>query len=408
MSTPFYDLASLVLVPSGYKAQKVYAQKPLTTDGQLSFSRASTATRVNSAGLIETVSSNVPRLDYLGSSCPKLQLEPSRTNAITWSENVASCLTSQVGTTVAADATTSPDGTANADKITFGSGNAYRLRGETVAASTTYTFSVFIKNDTFSGSEQVFINLSDGVVGGLTATYVPAQATITVVGSAGAWTGVSGKVENYGNGWYRVIATGTSVGGGSGWFEIATVNTPKAAFFWGFSLEIGAYATSYIRTTTATVTRLADVCLSATASSLFNSPSGVFYWEGNFDSNSTPPGGICVSGSFGNRVQMYNSGADVYAIVDVASNNVFSANTTGVNITQNHKYAVSWSLNDFTFYVDGVQVASDTSGATFSSSTLNQFRFSDQSTNYFYANVKKVIVFPTRLTNAQLAELTAL
>ena len=59
MSTPFYDLASLVVVPSGYKASKIYAQKPLTTDGQLSFSRASTATRVNSAGLIEKVRTNL-------------------------------------------------------------------------------------------------------------------------------------------------------------------------------------------------------------------------------------------------------------------------------------------------------------------------------------------------------------
>jgi hypothetical protein len=42
----FYDLASLVVVPSGYKSGKVYAQKPLTTDGQLAFTRASTATRV--------------------------------------------------------------------------------------------------------------------------------------------------------------------------------------------------------------------------------------------------------------------------------------------------------------------------------------------------------------------------
>jgi hypothetical protein len=49
MSTPFYDLASLVVVPSGYKSGKIYAQKPLTTDGQLTFSRASTATRVNAA-----------------------------------------------------------------------------------------------------------------------------------------------------------------------------------------------------------------------------------------------------------------------------------------------------------------------------------------------------------------------
>ena len=80
MSTPFYDLASLVVVPSGYKASKVYAQKPLTTDGQLAFTRSTTATRVNSAGLIESVAINVPRLDYTNSTCPKLLLEPSRTN----------------------------------------------------------------------------------------------------------------------------------------------------------------------------------------------------------------------------------------------------------------------------------------------------------------------------------------
>ncbi len=49
----FYDQASLVVVPSGYKSGKIYAQKPLTTDGQLTFTRASTATRVNASGLIE-------------------------------------------------------------------------------------------------------------------------------------------------------------------------------------------------------------------------------------------------------------------------------------------------------------------------------------------------------------------
>ena len=49
----FYDQASLVVVPSGYKSGKIYAQKPLTTDGQLTFTRASNATRVASNGLIE-------------------------------------------------------------------------------------------------------------------------------------------------------------------------------------------------------------------------------------------------------------------------------------------------------------------------------------------------------------------
>jgi hypothetical protein len=86
--------ASLILVPSAIKTGEVLVQKPLPNkfadetgnyDGNdpqgsanLTFTRASTATRVNSSGLIETVASNVPRLDYLGSSCPRLLLEPQR------------------------------------------------------------------------------------------------------------------------------------------------------------------------------------------------------------------------------------------------------------------------------------------------------------------------------------------
>ena len=55
----FYDLASLVMIPSGKKAGKVYSQKPLTTDGQLDFTRASTATRIGSDGNIEKTRTNL-------------------------------------------------------------------------------------------------------------------------------------------------------------------------------------------------------------------------------------------------------------------------------------------------------------------------------------------------------------
>ena len=54
----FYDQASLVMVPSGYKAGKVYSQKPLSTDGELTFTRNSNATRVNADGLVEKVRTN--------------------------------------------------------------------------------------------------------------------------------------------------------------------------------------------------------------------------------------------------------------------------------------------------------------------------------------------------------------
>jgi hypothetical protein len=51
-----YDDASLIVYPSGYKESKIYAQKPIDGSGDLTFSRASSATRVNEQGLIETAS----------------------------------------------------------------------------------------------------------------------------------------------------------------------------------------------------------------------------------------------------------------------------------------------------------------------------------------------------------------
>jgi hypothetical protein len=88
VSNNLYNNASFIMSPSGYKAGKVYSQKPLNGDGDLTFTRASTATRVNPQGLIEEVAVNVPRIDYTGGGCGKLLLEPQRTNIFRNSENL--------------------------------------------------------------------------------------------------------------------------------------------------------------------------------------------------------------------------------------------------------------------------------------------------------------------------------
>ena len=83
----YYDDASLVLIPSGVKAAKVYSQKPTNGTGDFTFARASTATRTNASGAIASVASNVPRLDYMTASgtlatCPMLEVEGQRTNLV--------------------------------------------------------------------------------------------------------------------------------------------------------------------------------------------------------------------------------------------------------------------------------------------------------------------------------------
>ena len=73
--------ASLVLTPNAVKASKLYSIIPSNANGDMTVVRATTATRVNSSGLIESVAANVPRLNYDG-SCPSILVEPQRTNRL--------------------------------------------------------------------------------------------------------------------------------------------------------------------------------------------------------------------------------------------------------------------------------------------------------------------------------------
>jgi hypothetical protein len=74
--------ASLLLIPSGYKAGTAYSALPNNGNGDLTWSRNSIAYRTQSNGNIGSVGANVPRLSYMYGSCPALLLEPQRTNSI--------------------------------------------------------------------------------------------------------------------------------------------------------------------------------------------------------------------------------------------------------------------------------------------------------------------------------------
>ena len=77
------DKASLVLTPNAVKASKLYSVVPTNGIGDLTVVRNTTATRVNSSGLIESVAANVPRLNYdsVGGN-PSVLVEPQRTNLL--------------------------------------------------------------------------------------------------------------------------------------------------------------------------------------------------------------------------------------------------------------------------------------------------------------------------------------
>jgi hypothetical protein len=415
MSTPFYDLASLVVVPSGVKAQKVYAQKPMTTDGQLTFSRASTATRVNASGLIETVASNVPRLDYQGATCgPRLLLEPQRTNVV-FPSNASSNWSALGGATVTPNATTSPEGTANATAMyeTNTTNNFVLYKDFTVATGAVCIYAIVKTNGRNiqlgdlggGGSENARFNLVDGTV-------------ITQNTSNNAY------IESYGNGWYKVgfsmTKSGTLLRVGIYTLDYETSSTThvgdstKGIFIYHVQGEQASYSTSVIPTTTAAVTRLADACSKTGISSLIGQTEGTLFVEVNVNKQvnlgGAGPNGIEISNASTSGIYLgiaYTS--PMTFIVARRNNGTFSSLISTTNSALGtYKLAAAYSSAGFVFYLNGVQIGTSATlppAVTYSALGLSSFGLVATSQGELY---NQALLFKTRLTNAQLAELTTL
>ena len=402
----FYDLASLVLVPSGYKAQKVYAQKPLTADGQLTFSRASTATRVNASGLIETVSSNVPRLDYLGSTCPKLLLEPQRTNSLIYSEQFDNAAWAATRATITANATTAPDGNTSADLYTDGTftGSTSFVEEVVVVGGSGTTYSVFVKKGT---AEFVQFGFYDTDFHGFTVNTTTWASTNTF----GSATGFS--ATNYGNGWYRLTmykaastnaifvsiavqanSTGTNYNG----------TGALTAYFWGAQVEAGNsnYATSYIPTEGTAVTRLADYPVNLpTAISL----SGDFclFWEGTALETD-----VMLYGS-GNSTWYVNIlGSAGRVILDTTTGRKLQGTTASLVVGTKAKILVRRQSGAHNVFVNGVKLTSEVSVNDTTTLSLSSMFWSYSSTFYKGQTINQSLIFKTALTDAQCIEITTL
>ena len=398
-----YDDASLVQIPSGYKAGTLYSVLPANGDGDFDFTRASIATRVNAEGLIEQVASGVPRLDYpilngVVQSCPALLLEPARTNVQLYSQEFDNAawakLNAGVGLVpvVTANYAISPDGTQNADRIQFslGGGTTSADRSfirQAIAAQTDYYLSFYVKST--DGSEQKLLWHTGG------DDY---QFTVT-----GEWQ----RVELSRNG-SSIAYGGFSLRGG-----ISTVNTADVLVY-GFQAERGSYATSYIPTAGSTVARAAEVCNGAGTSAEFNDSEGVLFAEVSAFNDSSIWRGISISdGTPSNRVAYYATGRGNANEVrfDIIVAGIFQVLNYFVlnDITNSNKVAIKYKANDVGMWVNGFRLDLDTNATM--PSGLSKIQFTNGSTSSpsenYYGKTKQLIAFDAALTDEQLEDLTS-
>jgi hypothetical protein len=421
-----FDDASLVTTPNGYKASKLYSIKPTSGLGDMTVVRATTARRVNSAGLIESVANNVPRLDYppLG-GCPSILIEPLRTNLVLRSEEFDNASWGKLSSaTVTADTITSPDGTSTADTINLSTTADTRVvQNCLIANSTTYTLSCFFKNIALTAG-QTFVLRYNNQLGSpnnfqmiATIDLAAGAASYSLAGtSVTGYSGViSGAVETYANGWYRIsvtLKTGTAAAN-SGQIQIIqpTASQARSFYAWGAQMEVGSNATSYIPTTTATVTRNADVINKTGVSSLIGQTEGTIYAE-ILIKQITNDYLICALSLTGlsvtNAVVLtVNAAGRLVAQLYAAGVMVVNTINTPFVVGNSYKVAFGYKSGSSVVFVNGTQVGT-TDTDVFVLTTLNAVSLSN--TGYYVTGgqqaVKSTVLFPTRLTNAQLATLT--
>ena len=379
-----------------------------------SFSRASSATVVNQSGLIETVGSGEPRIDFKDNTKGALLLEPSRTNIIPYSEDFSNASWTKSGASISSDVITSPDGSLNADKIVEGTstGEKFTQAIITVSNATIYTASVFVK---FAGRE--WIRLTDAQ----SSNRIHFNTKTGVFGSA------TGTVINYkstllGDGWYKLSLTTTSVATAYAMRIVLAENDndvsytgdgTSGVYIWGAQLEVGSYATSYIPTSGSAVTRVVDACSQTVPDGVIGQTEGTMYAEINIPSiesvgtytgfnifNFASPSANKISIDFYNtgRVQATSfSGSSLVVNIDITNYGL----TSGI-----HKMAFAYKLNDYILYIDGSIVGSDTSATVPSTDILDLYNTSG--TNSGSLNHNEVKLYNTRLSNAELQALTTI
>jgi hypothetical protein len=215
-----YD-ASLVITPTAYKESKLYALKPQSGLGDMTVTRATTATRVNAAGLVEEVPYNL----------------------FQYSEQFDNGVWVKTSVSVTANTTTAPNGTLTADLVLATLSGSFINQNVVGTIGNNYTVSFFIKNNDTILSRHLVRSSTTVIDARLTWNGSVLESLNNVIGTS--------TFEDYGGGWYKIVSTYIAIETNQNLriFPINNTETNKSVYLWGAQLVEGTQAKDYFPTT---------------------------------------------------------------------------------------------------------------------------------------------------------------
>jgi hypothetical protein len=358
---------------------------------------------------------DVPRIDFRNadgtlSSCGRLLLEPQRTNSIRNSSMVAA---------VAGSPGTLPTNWDNASmagltRTVVGSGSEnglqyidLRYNGTANATTVTIWFETTTQIAAVTGqtwTNSAYVKLISGTANGF-------QLTSREQDAAGATLRTGSQSITPTSTLQRFTYTRTNDGTGTAFVRPSIWVTFTVGATYDFTIriaapqmELGAYATTWVPTTTAAVTRIADAASKTGVSSIIGQSAGTIFWDVNDLTGTTTgtgnPDFAIRNTAFTNWIGITtNSFALPFrVVVRPTSGSIINYEA---NITR-AKAAVAWSSAGAVLYVNGVQVGTSAVNPNFSFDRI------DMLGGIISYKTNQAALFPTRLTNAQLAQLTTL
>lgn len=389
-------------------------------DSRITFARVgNTATVTNSLGYIAAINANLPRFDYSPVTlvCNGLLIEETRTNLFLQSNNFTNSYWRTSNVTLSSVSDVNPEGVSSTVQFIPSSGISVKnfdITAVQTFSATAYTHSYYVKSTGWQ-----FVQLL------WTTSLSTNYANFDVInGTVTTNSGGTSSITNAGNGWWRITLSSTLAAtsartvfyfindGTSARASTATGDGILGVDIYGAQLEAGAFATSYIPTTTTVLTRNADVATmtGTNFSDWFNASEGAFAASGYFKDASavgtaglplfTATDGVSVSSNIFELRRQNNSGNPYIRMMTYSGGNVETSSSLGFTTGQPVSAAMGYIVNNVSGAINGNTNVTDTVAVM--PVGIDRLQLGSSFNQYMNGWLQSLRFWPQRLTNNEI------